>query len=342
MGLWDGAATGGPVGEASSASVAKALGLPVILVIDAARMGQGVAALVHGMTTYDPGVQIAGVILNRVGSDRHEAMLRRAVETVCPVVGSIRRDDRLAMPSRHLGLVQAGEQEDLESFLDTAAGIVEASCDIDTILNICAPVMADVSGIKRLPVLGQRIAVARDTAFAFVYDHILADWQAQGAAVSTFSPLNDEAPSTDADVVYLPGGYPELHAPVLAAAGNFRSGMHQCADRGAAIYGECGGYMVLGDGLIDGDEARHEMLGLLRLETSFAQRSRTVGYRDISITNGPLAGRYRGHEFHYSTALSELGERFANVADAAGTDVGPVGLRNGKVFGSYIHLIEPA
>lgn len=340
MGLWDGAATGGPVGEASSATVAKALGLPVILVIDAARMGQGVAALLHGMATYDPGVQIAGVILNRVGSDRHETMLRRAVETVCPVVGSIRRDDRLAMPSRHLGLVQAGEKEDLEGFLDAAAGIVEASCDIDTILNICAPVMADVSGIKRLPVPGQRIAVAHDIAFAFVYDHLLSDWRAAGAELSMFSPLNDEAPCPDADAIYLPGGYPELHAARLSVAEAFRSGMADHASAGNVIYGECGGYMVLGEGLLDRDGTRHRMLGLLRLETSFADPVRTLGYRQIEIDTGPLQGRYRGHEFHYSTALSQEGARLGIAMDAAGADLGAVGLCAGSVFGSYMHLIE--
>ncbi|MEO1490842.1 MAG: cobyrinate a,c-diamide synthase [Pseudomonadota bacterium] len=340
MGLWDGAASGGPVGDASSATVAKALGLPVVLVVDAARMGQGVAALLHGMMTYDPDIEIAGVILNRVGSDRHEAMLRRAAETVCTVFGCLRRDTSLSTPSRHLGLVQAGEREDLDVFLDAAADHVEAGCDIDTILNATKTAKANVIGIKPLPVLGQRIAVARDLAFAFCYDHLLSDWRAQGAELSFFSPLADQASDGDADAIYLPGGYPELHAGRLAAADTFRTSMQRRAEAGAMIYGECGGYMVLGDGLSDGDGVRHKMIGLLRVETSFAKPSRTLGYRQITIGDGPLRGTFRGHEFHYSEALSEHGEPFATTKDAAGSDLGTAGLRHGRIFGSYMHLVE--
>ncbi|HSX75890.1 MAG TPA: cobyrinic acid a,c-diamide synthase, partial [Shinella sp.] len=174
--------------------------------------------------------------------------------------------------------------------------------------------------------------------------HILMGWRMVGASLSFFSPLADEAPAADADAVYLPGGYPELHGAALANAGAFRLGMQDAARRGARIYGECGGYMALGEALVAADGSRHAMLGLLPLVTSFAERRRHLGYRRVT----PLAGSgfsapMTAHEFHYSTVVSEgAADRLFAVTDAIGEDLGEAGLRRGGVSGSYMHLIDLA
>jgi len=196
-----------------------------------------------------------------------------------------------------------------------------------------------------LPWLGQRIAVARDAAFAFAYTGVLEGWRQAGAALTFFSPLADEAPDAAADAVYLPGGYPELHAGVLAANDGFRSGLAAADGRGAAIFGECGGYMVLGDMLTDAEGTPHRMLGLLGVTTSFAERRLHLGYRDIRLETdsvlGPAGARFRGHEFHYAALIDEAGAApLFSVSNAGGEDMGPAGLVRGRVAGSFIHLID--
>ena len=292
MGLFDGAPEDEhPLGTGSTADVAAALNLPVVLVLDVARMGQGAAAVAAGLAGFRSDVRIAGVVLNRIGSPRHEAIARGAVETVLPVLGALPRRGDLELPSRHLGLVQAGERADLETFISRAADWVAEGCDIDAILADSAYVHGQVEPPVHMEPLGQHISVARDLAFGFAYAHMLDDWRALGAEISFFSPLADEGPGLDSDAVFLPGGYPELHAGKLAAAEGFRKGMERVVRRGALIYGECGGYMALGDCLVDAAGARHRMLGLLRLETSFANRSRHLGYRRLSTLGGAALAR---------------------------------------------------
>ena len=335
MGLFDGAPSpDSPLGRGSSADVAAALGVRVVLVVDAGRTAQTVAAVVAGLASWRADVRVAGVILNRVGSARHEAMLRAAVSTVCPVLGALRRDEGLATPSRHLGLVQASERGDLEAFLDRAADAVEAGCDLDALVALAEPVAGGGEPVRLVP-LGQRVAVASDVAFGFAYPHMLADWRAQGAEVVPFSPLADEGPDADADAVFLPGGYPELHAGQLAAAQGFAAGMRRARARGAVIYGECGGYMTLGRGIVDADGVRHGMLGFLGVETSFAERRLHLGYRRLVG-----AETYLGHEFHYASTLSEVGEPLFRAYDAMGDDLGACGLRDGAVSGSFAHVVE--
>jgi cobyrinic acid a,c-diamide synthase len=343
MGLFDGAADG----RGSAADLARLLRLPVVFVIDCARLSHSVAPLVRGFAEFDRNVMLAGVILNRVGSDRHEAMLRSALEQAgIAVFGALRRDEALVLPERHLGLVQAGEHAALENFIEKAADAVEAGCDIDAILRAsrffgAGPAAAN---IDRLPPLGQRIAVARDNAFAFVYEHLLLGWRRRGAEVSFFSPLADEVPDHAADAIYLPGGYPELQGGVLAAAENFRAGVTSAIGRGALVYGECGGYMTLGEGLIDAEGRRHAMLGALPLVTSFAERRRHLGYRRLVplgefIWQKPLTA----HEFHYASIVGEgEAEPLFKAQDALGEPLGMVGLRRGRVAGSFMHVIDLA
>jgi cobyrinic acid a,c-diamide synthase len=343
MGLYDSAANG----EGSPADLAALLGLPVVFVVDCARMAHSIAALVAGFNDFRSDVLIAGVILNRIGSARHEQMLRDALDpSGIPVLGAVRHDPSLALPSRHLGLVQAREHENLDRFITDAAFAMTVSLDLDRIAALTT-MTGDgevTAGVPRLPPLGQRIAVARDAAFAFSYPHVLRGWQRQGAEISFFSPLADEAPAEDADAVYLPGGYPELNAGKIAAAEGFLSGLRAAAGAGKPVYGECGGYMVLGEGLIDADGARHAMAGLLPVVTSYAKRKRHLGYRRLApLAASPWALPLTAHEFHYSTLISEgEGERLFSAADARGADLGPMGLRRGSVAGSYMHVIDRA
>ena len=349
MGLFDGAT----VHEGSTADVAAALGWPVVLVVDASAMAASAAAVLHGFASYRRDVDVAGVIFNRVGSDRHAELLAEAtVVTGVPVLGCIRCDPALALPDRHLGLVQASEHPDLERLLADAGRAMGEEVDVDAILRLARSgpgVTAGVGGSAGLaaclPVLGQRIAVARDEAFAFAYPLVLEGWRRAGAEVLPFSPLADKGPSSVADAVYLPGGYPELHAGRLAAAGRFMQGLRAAVDRAAVVYGECGGYMVLGESLVDADGEAHAMAGLLPVATTFQERGLTLGYRVAhTLADGPLGGGgagFRGHEFHYARVLREQGdEALFRCADARGRDLGPAGRRIGRIMGSFVHLID--
>jgi len=224
MGLFDGAPSDDPMGHGSTADVAEALNLPVVLVIDAARRAQTAAAIVHGLSSFRPAIQIAGVILNRIGSPRHEMMMRKAVETVVPVLGAIPRDATLSVPSRHLGLKQASELQDLDALLGALGESIANHCDLEAIRAIAAP-MTQGEIPTRIPPLGQRIGIARDDAFGFSYTHMIEDWRAEGAEISFFSPLANEGPDATCDAVFLPGGYPELYGGQIAAADVFRTGM---------------------------------------------------------------------------------------------------------------------
>lgn len=344
MGLFDGAANG----DGSTADLAAQLKLPVLLVLDAARQSQSAAALVHGFRTFRSDVRVAGVILNRVASTRHEMLLRGALAKIdMPVLAALPARNDLALPSRHLGLVQAGEYDDLDLFLDRAADWLHRDLDRSLLDGILQPLGVDAgAALQPLRPLGQHIAVARDEAFAFAYPHLLQGWRAQGAQLSFFSPLHDGAPNAAADAVFLPGGYPELHAGKLAGNRHLMQGLHRAAQRGAAVYGECGGFMLLGSGLTDANGRDHAMAGLLPISTSFAKRKRRLGYRQITALAdtalGPAGSRFRGHEFHYSVQMGETDVAAALFAaqDATGADLGPTGCRRGSVFGSYLHLID--
>ena len=349
MGLFDGATAH----EGSTADVAVATGWPVLLVVDASAMAASAAAVVHGFASFRSDVEIAGIVFNRTGSDRHAELLREAsAKTGLPVLGCLRRDPALSLPDRHLGLVQASEHPDLESFLNHAADRVAATVDIDTLMALARQTRPSASSsvpsgdaAMPLPVLGQRIAVARDRAFDFAYPLVLEGWHCAGAEVSIFSPLADKGPPATADAVYLPGGYPELHAGRIAGARRFLSGLRAAAVRGATVYAECGGYMVLGESLIDAEGQAHAMAGLLPVETTFAERGLTLGYRSAAVlADGPLGAAgasFRGHEFHYAKVLREDGDSaLFRCADASGRDLGTVGRRVGSIMGSFVHLVD--
>ena len=344
MGLFDGAADG----TGSTGDLAATLGLPVILVVDAERQGQSVAALVQGFARFRPEVDVVGVILNRVATTRHERMLTDALAPVgIPVLGVLPRRESLVLPERHLGLVLPDEITAFDSIVEAAAGVVEEFVDLNRLLAITGVVSMpnDVVLGHMLPAvlhpLGQRIAVARDDAFAFLYPHMLADWRAQGAELSFFSPLADEYAKTDSDSVFMPGGYPELHGEALAAASRFHQGLQQLAANGALIYGECGGYMVLGETLTDKAGITHKMTGLLPISTDISRPRRTLGYRRLSHHSPlPWPKSLMGHEFHYSSGSSA--NPLFTATDAVGTPLPPMGAVQGRVMGSYAHVIDVA
>ncbi|MEM9332174.1 MAG: cobyrinate a,c-diamide synthase [Pseudomonadota bacterium] len=337
MGLYDGAADG----SGSAADLAVTLNLPVVLVVDASKMSYSIAAIVRGFRDHRRELQIAGVILNRVGSSRHEQMLRTALDDLgVAVLGAVPKLGDLSVPSRHLGLVQASEHEDLECFIAKSADTIEKFCDLETLGTLGGDLNEAPGKVDGFPPLGQRIAVAEDVAFSFAYPHVLADWQKAGAEVSTFSPLRDEGPNADSDAVFLPGGYPELHAHKIAGATSFFHGLVSAQEKNALIYGECGGYMVLGEGLVDADGVRHKMAGLLQLDTSFAERKLHLGYRRVRSEHFPVGNQFSAHEFHYTSVLKEVGDPLFEVWDGVGSTLGVKGLRKGNVMGSYLHIID--
>jgi len=338
MGLFDGAAGGG----GSTADAAAWLGWPVVLVADVKGQAASAAALVRGFHGHRPDVGLAGVVFNRVGGSGHVAVLEESTrELGVAVLGHIPKRPELALADRHLGLVQAAENADLDAWMDGAAQVLEDHADVGRILGLAAePAPGALANPAEaapppflppaLPPLGQRIAVARDDAFSFLYDHVLDGWRAAGAEIGFFSPLADEGPDAAADAVFLPGGYPELHAGALAANRAFLKGLQDRAAAGAVIYGECGGFMVLGRGLMDRGGASHQMAGLLAVETSMAAHTLHLGYRQISLlSDGPLGSagaRFRGHEFHYSTLIGGGGaEPLFEATDARGQNTAPVG-----------------
>jgi cobyrinic acid a,c-diamide synthase len=334
MGLFD-----GPHGaRGSTADLARDMGLPIVLVLDSSHQGQSIAALAEGFINHRKGLTFAGLILNRVASGKHAAILASALAPLdVPILGLVRRSDSLNWPSRHLGLVQAQENQELELFIESTSLAVARETKLDKLLTLCAEIRSESLSGSILPPLGQRIAVADDVAFSFAYSHILRCWKKAGAEISHFSPLQDEAPRTDCDAVFLPGGYPELHAGLLSQNQKFLRGLKNSK---ALIYGECGGFMVLGDALIDAKGQSHAMAGLLPLTTSFATRKLHLGYRQLSPLGGPWTKPLRGHEFHYSSLENEgKADRLFKASDASGEDLGAIGLKRGTVMGSYAHII---
>ena len=346
MGLYDGVAAPGACGDGSTADLAARFGWPVVLILDVSGQSQSAGAVAAGFAHFREDVPITGVVLNRVASPRHTALASRGVERAgLAVLGAIARRDTVALPERHLGLVQAGEHPALAEHLAAIADLVEASCDLDAILAAAAgrPLAAAAPPVA-VPPPGQRIALARDAAFSFAYPHLLAGWRRAGAEILPFSPLADEPPPEGADACWLPGGYPELDAGRLAAAGRFLGGLRSFAET-RPVHGECGGHMVLGRTLTDAAGATHAMAGLLGHATSFAVRRLHLGYRRATLRAGTVLGRpgttFRGHEFHYATTSEDGGdEPLFDVVDATGTKVAERGGRRGHVTGTFFHLID--
>ncbi len=345
MGLFDGAA--GESDAGSSAEIARWLGARVILVVDAARQARSVAALVQGFVRFSAELEFGGILLNRVGSARHEQLLRRALASVPdlpPVLGALPRAAEVSLPERHLGLVTAADVQRRPEHFDHLGRWFEEHADLDLVLSGLARTEESVSGEESAaPAPGGQnlsvpIAVARDEAFCFYYPENLEFLEAAGARLKFFSPLHDRALPADIAGIYLGGGYPELHAARLAANAGLLAEIRRRAEEGLPVYAECGGLMMLSDG-IDG----HSMAGVIPGAARMLARRKALGYREIKLTRntllGPAGMRLRGHEFHYSEL--EVAPRVARayrMARAGGEELGMEGYQCGNVLGSYVHL----
>ena len=346
MGLFDGRTSidGGAQDEGSAADLARLLALPVLLVVDASAVARSIAATVLGFQMFDPTVRIAGVVLNRVGSEAHAEMCRVAITqaTGLPVVGAIPRSPEIEWPGRYLGLVPDAESSADAGLQARLATLAETHFDLDLLLRLASPtVEAPATALfpATPPVQRVPIAIARDRAFHFYYPDSLELLAAWGADLLLFSPLEDGALPAGARAVLLGGGFPEMFAPELAANEAMHGALRAAAARGVPIYGECGGLMYLGRALTDAEGARHAMVGLLPCESTMQGARLTLGYREAESCGTPLlpAGeRVRGHEFHYS-ALVEAPDP-ATAAYRFVDQGGRVeGMRAGSVTGTYLH-----
>jgi cobyrinic acid a,c-diamide synthase len=334
MGLFDGAADDG--WTASTAHVATLLDAPVILVVDASAMSGSVAALVHGYATFDPRVRVAGVILNRVGSDGHEAMLREALAPLdIAVLGALRRDDALSWRDRHLGLVPVVEQrEELGRSLDRLAAAIGASCDLDAVVRLAASAPErHVTGLPEPRSSGRaRVAVASGPAFSFIYPDNLEALEKAGAELVAFDPVEDEALPVGCTALYAGGGFPEVFAESLASNGPLLDDVHRQVAGGLVTWAECGGLLWLSRSL-DG----HRLAGLIDAEAAMTHRL-SLGYRraKVRVDNpvAPAGAELRGHEFHYSTTAPPGGA--LDVRRRSGSV--PGGFASPTLLASYIHL----
>lgn len=340
LGLFDGASGRGEL--ASTAHVAKLLQAPVLLVVDASATARSVAAVVHGFRTFDPDLALAGVILNRVGSDSHEELLRDALAPLgLPVLGALRRDARLVTPERHLGLIPAGERElQARLALDAIAAAIRERIDLEAVIALARsapPLQGPAWGAGPTSDENRaRIAIARGPAFSFHYEENLELLTAAGAELMPFDPLRDERIPEGATGLILAGGFPEVFGAELAANASLRADIAAFAGAGRPIYAECGGLLYLGQEL-DG----RPMCGVLPTCGRMTARH-TLGYREATaVIDGPVtrAGeRVRGHEFHYSLIEPSHGERHAAwQLDVRGGSRAE-GFVYGGVHASYLHL----
>ena len=340
MGLFDGAAGDSNVG--STAEVAGWLNGRIILIIDARSQARSAAALVAGFVNFDPELEFAGIIFNRVGSDRHEELLRQACESVAglpPVLGCIRRDEGIALPERHLGLLTAEEGVLNERLLQRLADVVESAIDVDALIQtveINPPRSPFKKGGGEVPAV--RIGIARDKAFCFYYPDNLEMLQTAGAELVEFSPLNDTALPENLDGLYIGGGYPEVYAEKLAANSSMLESVREAAKDDLPIYAECGGLVYLAAAI----EA-HPVVGLFPAPARLLPRRKALGYREVTLQKDCCLGRsgtvVRGHEFHYSEMdMPESVERLYRVSARNGRDEFAEGYSSGSVLGSYIHL----
>jgi cobyrinic acid a,c-diamide synthase len=344
MGLFDGV-PGAPGRSGAASDLAARLHLPVLLVLDVSGQSQSAAAVAAGFAKFDAAVCVGGVVLNKLGSDRHRTLIANALEPLgISILGAIPRDETLVLPERHLGLVQASEHPDLAARLARFAELAERHLDLDAIVAMAVP-LSVAKPLEHLALKppGQRIALAWDDAFSFVYSHVLDGWRRAGAEVVPFSPLRDEALPQHCDICWLPGGYPELHAAKLSSARRFMDGLATFS-QSHPVHGECGGYMVLGEGLIDAGGTRHAMTGLLSHATSFAKRRLHLGYRQAKCLSDSAIGLagdvVRGHEFHHASIIDKGNdEAFVDVTDAQGRAVAETGSRRGRVSGTFFHAI---
>jgi len=347
MGLYDG--YDGKSEAGSTAQMAKWLGLPVLLVVDAKSMARSAAAVIMGFERFDPGLSFAGVVFNNLGSHRHLQYLMDAVKenVAIPCLGGLVNDEKIAIPERHLGLVTREDHALDQETVNLLADMVEKSVDLDLLVNSLPEINAStrlepLSGDMRDKSL--RIAVARDNAFCFYYQDNLELLEGQGAELVFFSPIAGDDLPKDIDGLYLGGGYPELFGDQLAENRKLREGIKEKSNAGMPIYGECGGFMYLCESLFDQHGNRYPMAGCFPFTTRMFPRLKALGYREITLTKRTVIGDsgmiLRGHEFHYSELTTNMPDvqNAYRISDRSGLDKPPDGYLTNQTLGSYNHL----
>ncbi|PKO35323.1 MAG: cobyrinate a,c-diamide synthase [Betaproteobacteria bacterium HGW-Betaproteobacteria-7] len=324
MGLFD--------GTPSAADIAERFAIPVMALIDAGAMAQTFGAVAHGLASYRPGLPFAGVLANRVGSPRHTEMLRASLPTGMGWFGALPKSAD-SLPERHLGLLQAAEIDDLEARLDKLADALAASADVD----LPAPVVFAEATPPTVPPLlnGKRIAIARDAAYGFIYPANLQTLAALGAELRFFSPVAGES-LPDCDAVWLPGGYPELHAEALSANAALWSALDAHVNVGKPLLAECGGMMSLFEEIVDKTGTSHRFAGLLPGRAVMQPRLTALGTQFVDLPEGTVAG----HTFHYSRSETPLAPLYrARTADGR---AGEAVYRRQRLTASYVHLYFPS
>jgi cobyrinic acid a,c-diamide synthase len=328
MGLYD--------GEPSSADLAQIFNLPVALVIDANAMAQTFGAVALGLGNYRPSLILQGVLANRVAGTGHAAMLAESLSGPAAAIrflGALPHDEALAITDRHLGLIQAEEIADLDTRLERAADAIAPTLKLDEVSTVRFP-----AGRAETPqplLNGVRVAVARDAAFSFLYPANMALLQAMGARVSYFSPLAHE-PVPESEAIYLPGGYPELHAETLASNTALHASLRKHAEAGKPLLAECGGMMLLFEHLADLSGRRHAMAGVLPGETAMQPALQALALQSIDFPDGEL----RGHSFHHSRLQTSLQPAWRGRTQRGG--IGEAVFRQGSLTASYIHFYWPS
>lgn len=328
MGLFD--------GTPSSADLAAKFGVPVAAVIGANSMAQTFGALAFGLARYRADVPFHGVLANRVGSPRHAQMLQEGLPADIRWLGHVASDAQFSLPDRHLGLHQASEIADLDARIERAADALAQTALAELPPAVTFDVPSAETATPRL-LEGKHIAVARDAAFSFLYPANLALLEALGARLSYFSPLADEAAPADANAVYLPGGYPELHAATLAANSRSATSLRAHAEAGKPLVAECGGMLYLLDALTTVDGTRTPMLGLLPGEAVMQKRFAALGMQRLDGAHGTLTG----HTFHYSRVSTPLSPTLRARHAQTGAD-GETLYRHGAITATYMHAYWPS
>jgi cobyrinic acid a,c-diamide synthase len=335
MGMFDG-------GTSSSAALAKSLNVPLVLVLDVRSAAESVAAVLKGFEILDPDVALRGVILNRIGSERHLELVRGAVEKHCKaeILGYLPRALDFDIPSRHLGLHMGQDSPISTEAIDKLADTVATHIDLKKLMGLAerAPLATLAPEVTKIDQT-VRIGVARDRAFCFYYEDNLDLLRAAGAEIVTFSPLKDKALPEGLHGVYLGGGYPELYAQKLSENTSMQSSIKSWADAGGVIYAECGGFMYLTQGIVTLEKDQYPMAGVFPVMAKMQKKRASLGYREVSLKSDCFLGRegviLRGHEFHYSS-IDEMPESIDRVYEVnSGTSEG---YRHKNVLGGYMHL----
>jgi cobyrinic acid a,c-diamide synthase len=351
MGLFDGSQSVG----FCTADIATLMNLPIILIVNCHRLAETIFPIIQGMVNSQKQFKVAGIILNQVGSKRHAEILSKSLQKIeVPILGYLPRLNDLVLHHRHLGLHQPIDIQHFQEKFDLISNLVAQYLDIDRLINIIEknsavknPSPQPLSFPKiSLPVLGQRIAVAFDKAFSFVYPVLLESWRLAGAEIFLFSPLGHQQPPSHVDAVYLPGGYPELYLKEISQNRGFLNALKNLSDDSSTvIYGECGGFMVMGQNIEDESGNLWPMAGLFDLTTSMQHKKLVLGYRRVQTLQktilGPAGSHYRGHEFHYAKLTSvSSDQQLYRVLDNQAGQLGLAGLQRKKTIGSFIHLID--